>query len=117
MEKVTTKKTRYNITYKKLAVKWLNEVLCFVSSSVVADSFRLRKRQLLVAAKRYVQPYDDQHSYINRQKTKDKMPTLRKIKRGASLHTRQRFCTTFNFTQPHPKPTHHPTNANFAEWN
>jgi hypothetical protein len=68
-------------------------------------------------AERYVQPYDDQHSYINRQKTKDKMPTLRKIKRGASLHTRQRFCTTFNFTQPHPKPTHHPTNANFAEWN
>jgi hypothetical protein len=26
--------------------------LCFVSSSVVADSFRLRNRQLLVAAKR-----------------------------------------------------------------
>jgi hypothetical protein len=43
----------YNSTYKKLAVPWLNEVLCFVSSSVVADSFRLRNRQLLVAAKRY----------------------------------------------------------------
>jgi hypothetical protein len=42
-----------NSTYKKLAVQWLNEVLCFVSSSVVADSFRLRNRQLLVAAKRY----------------------------------------------------------------
>jgi len=41
-----------NSTYKKLAVQWLNEVLCFVSSSVVADSFRLRNRQLLVAAKR-----------------------------------------------------------------
>jgi hypothetical protein len=40
----------YNSTYKKLAVQWLNEVLCFVSSSVVADSFRLRNRQLLVAA-------------------------------------------------------------------
>ena len=39
-------------TYKKLAVQWLNEALCFVSSSVVADSFRLRNRQLLVAAKR-----------------------------------------------------------------
>jgi hypothetical protein len=52
MEKVTTKKTRYNITYKKLAVKWLNEVLCFVSSSVLADSLVLRNRQLLVAAKR-----------------------------------------------------------------
>ena len=42
-----------NSTYKKLAVQWLNEALCFVSSLVVADSFRLRNRQLLVAAKRY----------------------------------------------------------------
>jgi hypothetical protein len=41
-------------TYKKLAVQWLNEALCFVSSSVVADSFRLRNRQLLVAANRQV---------------------------------------------------------------
>jgi hypothetical protein len=32
----------YNSTYKKLAVQWLNEALCFVSSSVVADSFVLR---------------------------------------------------------------------------
>jgi hypothetical protein len=45
----------YNSTYKKLAVQWLNEHLCFVSSSVVTDSFRLRNRQLLVAAKRYHQ--------------------------------------------------------------
>jgi hypothetical protein len=45
-------KTAYNSTYKKLGVQWLNEVLCFVSSSVMADSFRLRNRQLLVAAKR-----------------------------------------------------------------
>jgi hypothetical protein len=43
-----------NSTYKKLAVQWLNEALCFVSSFVVADSFRLRNRQLLVAAKRSV---------------------------------------------------------------
>jgi hypothetical protein len=41
-----------NSSYKKLAIQWLNEALCFVSSSVVADSFRLRNRQLLVAAKR-----------------------------------------------------------------
>jgi hypothetical protein len=41
-----------NSTYKKLAVQWLNEALCFVSSSVVPDSFRLRNRQLLVAANR-----------------------------------------------------------------
>ncbi len=43
----------HNNNYKKLAVQWLIEALCFVSSSVVADSFRLRNRQLLVAAKRY----------------------------------------------------------------
>jgi len=42
-----------NSTYKKLAVQWLNEALCFVSSSVVADSFVLRNRQLLEAANRY----------------------------------------------------------------
>jgi len=35
-----------------LAVQWLNEALCFVSSFVVADSFVLRNRQLLVAVKR-----------------------------------------------------------------
>jgi len=39
-----------NSTYKKLAVQWLNEALCFVSSSVLADSLLLRNRQLLVAA-------------------------------------------------------------------
>jgi hypothetical protein len=44
-----------NSTYKKLAVQRLNEALCFVSSSVVAGSFRLRNRQLLIAAKRYGQ--------------------------------------------------------------
>ena len=51
----TTRQTRtpaYNSTYKKLAVLWLNEALCFVSSSVVADSFRLRNRQLLEATNR-----------------------------------------------------------------
>jgi len=41
-----------NSTYKKLAVQWLNEALCFVSSFVVADSLVLRNRQLLVAPKR-----------------------------------------------------------------
>jgi hypothetical protein len=47
------KQRRHNSTYKKLAVQWLIEHLCFVSSSVLADSFVLRNRQLLVAAKRY----------------------------------------------------------------
>ena len=41
-----------NSTYKKLAVQWLNEHLFFVSSTVLADSFVLRNRQLLVAANR-----------------------------------------------------------------
>lgn len=56
MTRLTEKESRpHNSTYKKLAVQWLKEALCFVSSSVVADSFRLRNRQLLVAAKRYAQ--------------------------------------------------------------
>ena len=49
----TTRTTGYNSTYKKLAVQCLNEALCFVSSSVLADSFVLRNRQLLIAANRY----------------------------------------------------------------
>jgi len=49
----TERNTAGNSSYKKLAVQWLNEALCFVSSSVVADSIRLRNRQLLVAANRY----------------------------------------------------------------
>ena len=41
-----------NMGLAKVAVQWLNEHLRFVSSFVVADSFRLRNRQLLVAANR-----------------------------------------------------------------
>jgi hypothetical protein len=51
------RKTGANSTYKKLALQWLNEALCFVSSFVVADSLVLRNRQLLVAAKRWWQLY------------------------------------------------------------
>ncbi|KAB2878667.1 hypothetical protein F9K33_12335 [bacterium] len=43
-----------NSTYKKLAVQWLNETLCLVSNLIMADSLRLRNRQLLVAANRYL---------------------------------------------------------------
>jgi hypothetical protein len=48
------KMTAHNSTYKKFAVQWLNEALCFLSSFVVADPPRrmLRNRQLLVAGKR-----------------------------------------------------------------
>jgi hypothetical protein len=55
MESTKEKQRRHNSTYKKLAVQWLNEALCFVSSFVVVDSSVLRNRQLLVAAKRYQQ--------------------------------------------------------------
>jgi hypothetical protein len=44
-----------NSGFKKLAVQWLNEHLCFVSSVVLADSFVLRNRQLLKPANRYLQ--------------------------------------------------------------
>jgi hypothetical protein len=47
---MTGQSPAHNSTYKKLAVQWLNEALCFVSSSAVPDSFVLRNRQLLVAA-------------------------------------------------------------------
>jgi len=52
LQELETGTTGYNSGFKKLAVQWLNEALCFVASSVVADSFRLRNRQLLVAANR-----------------------------------------------------------------
>jgi len=42
-----------NSTYKKLAVQWLNEVQFFNQAFVQVDSFVLRNRQLLIAAKRY----------------------------------------------------------------
>ena len=42
-----------NSSDNKLAVHWLNKALCLVSSSVVADSFVLRNRQLLVTANPY----------------------------------------------------------------
>jgi hypothetical protein len=60
MKPMEQKNTTANSTYKKLAVQWLNEALCFVSSSVLTDSFVLRNRQLLVAAKRYLQVYKKQ---------------------------------------------------------
>ncbi len=56
------RRAAHNSTYKKLAVQWLNEAFplrqdksCSVSSFVVADSFVLRNRQLLIATKCSVQ--------------------------------------------------------------
>ena len=59
-----------NSTYKKLAVQWLNEHLCFVSSSVLADNFVLRNRQLFVAAKRYHQAHANGNDLEEKQKIK-----------------------------------------------
>ncbi len=39
MKSVRQINTAGNSTYKKLAVQWLNEALCFISSLVVAESF------------------------------------------------------------------------------
>jgi len=46
--------TAANSTYKKLAVQWFNEVLCFVSNSVLADNSVLRNPLLRQAPNRYV---------------------------------------------------------------
>jgi len=51
----TDRRTADNSTYKKLAVQWLNEALCFVLSFVVAANLVLRNRQLPLAANRYRQ--------------------------------------------------------------
>ena len=42
-----------NSTYPKVAVQWLNQVLCFYQSFCLVDSEVLRNRHLRVAAKRY----------------------------------------------------------------
>jgi len=46
------RRTGGNSTYKKLAVHWLNEVQFFNQTFVQVESFVLRNRQLLIAAKR-----------------------------------------------------------------
>ena len=51
----TDRRASANSGFKKLAVQWLNEHLCFVSSVVLADSIVVRNRQLLKPAKRYGQ--------------------------------------------------------------
>jgi hypothetical protein len=58
--------TAANSSYKKLAMQWLNKVLCFVASSVLADSLVLRNRQLLIAAKRYGQCQQNRQAMMKR---------------------------------------------------
>ncbi len=47
-----------NSTYPKVAVKWLNQALCFYQSLCTFDNEVLRNRHLWVAVKRYVSPYE-----------------------------------------------------------
>lgn len=44
-----------NSTYPKVAVQWLNQALCIYQRLCLVDSEALLNRQLLVAAKRYLQ--------------------------------------------------------------
>ena len=59
---VVRKARTHNSGFKKLAVQWLIEHLCFVSSVVLADSFVLRNRQLLKPTKRWLQ-LDELYKY------------------------------------------------------
>jgi hypothetical protein len=51
--------TAGNRRLAKKRVQYLNEALCFVSSSVLADSFVLRNPLLRQAPKRYRQAFGD----------------------------------------------------------
>jgi hypothetical protein len=59
-----TNTTGYNRRLAKKRVPWLIEALCFVSSSVLADSFVLRNPLLRQAPKRCAQPFDDLYTLI-----------------------------------------------------
>jgi len=48
----TERKTPYNSTYQKVAVKCLNQAFGFYQSLCLVDSLVLRNRHLRVAAKR-----------------------------------------------------------------
>ncbi len=50
---VSPKGFRFNSTYPKVAVQWLNQALCFYQSWCLIDSEVLRNRRLRVAAKRW----------------------------------------------------------------
>jgi len=50
-------KASANMGLAKVAVQWLIEHLCFVSSVVLADSFVLRNRHLRQAPARYSKDY------------------------------------------------------------
>jgi len=59
------RKTTDNKGLAKVAVQWLIEHLCFVSSAVLADSFVLRIRHLRQAPNRWRQVYTNNRQQIN----------------------------------------------------
>jgi hypothetical protein len=53
---------------------------------------------------------------INRQKRRTKCQRFAKLKEVFCQRTCRHKNTTFNFAQPHPKPTHHPTSGRLTIW-
>jgi len=49
-------------------------------------------------------PKKDTTDKKKNRKMKDKLPTLRKIKRAAYQRTKPTQCSTFAFAPPHPSP-------------
>ena len=81
----TDRRASGNSGFKKLAVQWLNEHLCFVSSSVLADSLVLRNRQLLKPAKRKLQCYWILHDNLNQSNYANNKQKDKTAKCGKSL--------------------------------
>jgi uncharacterized protein (DUF2461 family) len=100
-----------NSGFAKKRVQWLiehstsHQILWYVDSFVLRNPL-LRKAKTLQATLK-----DDSANIKRTEKRTTKCQRFAKIKRAASRHTSQRFCSTFNFAQPHPKPTHHPTSG------
>ena len=87
--------TSANSTYKKLAVQWLNEVQFFNQNFVRVDSFVLRNRQLLIAAKRC--------GAIRRHIGSPDCMRRCGLERLTSAHLRD-FSAARSFATPAPKP-------------
>jgi hypothetical protein len=90
--KQSNRKPAHNSSYKKLAVQWLHEALCFVSNSVLAESLVLQNRQLSLAANRYKQPIRDSQGQCKL--------------RLKNQRTQPHILAHFHFPQPRKATTH-----------
>jgi hypothetical protein len=79
-----TRTTGYNRRLAKKRVQCLNEALCFVSSSVLADSLVLRNPLLRQAPKRCVQCYK-RHDGATKKKHIDSQNIFGKAQKRTSL--------------------------------